>query len=1097
MAPTDRDGDLIGQKLGSYRIEGHLGRGSMASVYRARDVLTRAEVALKVHTRKENEASKRRFFQEARAANLLRHPSIVEVYELGVDGETSFIAMELVRGAPLAQVLQAGALPWQEVVRLTMRIASALGHAHAAGVMHRDLKPSNILLTPEGQVKLVDFGLAKRVGAMPDAGEGATVWDWADVHTQPGAVLGTPAYMSPEQARAAHVDARADVFSLGVVMWEALAGRVLFRRATPASTLRAILTETPPLLEALVPDVPAWLTALVTRALMKLPEARFEDARELLTELKTHADRLEGGLEVALSRIAERHSMILEEPAFVGRARELDLLESALSPITGTAVVVGLPGSGRRRLAQQALGMLGATRPLVVGWSTEEDLKSRFLSRPHDSVILEARGQALDEVLQGARRALGERVRLVLVADRGSSPSARVIRLGPLSPAEGASLLLPFVRGDEGDPEGALRQIARSVGGHAQSLLSLSARAMGEPAGALAAALELEEGWPELLVALGSLRAWIAREVTAMGPSGLELLSGLAATPSVVEEDALALAEHLLGDTKMLALARTTPLIVERVHAELIHVGRVAVPALVRRVLFELGDAGARKAAQSFLLARLAGRLGRLAQQARERPPLETVRELHAERETVLSLVTHVLAQPAGEDLPHAAEALVALAEADALREPAEGPGALGARPLDRASDAMIEGDHLLGRVLARGGLPAPLTLRVLLARSARRLLDLSSVSSAHTAGIDDAIALARSLEDAGAEAALLVARAGREEHAWFAKAAETGDLRPLHDATRADIEAALSCLPPSAPAWRRQEVLEHAGELRWALGEPDAARGALRNALVLAEEREDARGQARLAHRLTRLDVCLGTASATEASDLLTSYSAELAALELAVSAGDAMLAGLIEASLAELSILRGELGAARTHAERAASHGPLALARAALVAGHVELIEGRLERARALYLSSLLGAEQQRDAPAVTVAQAALAAVLAASFDRPGASDALVRATLAARTQPPAMRLVVAGWRGHLERALLDRDRAVASSGDHRVSRPAVSDWGSTHHVPDDPDQPVEPRLLEAQARFAAAGLVAFGASEAGTGPRIGARVLFAAAR
>lgn len=1064
MSSPQREGDLVGRSLGSYRVEGHLGSGSMAQVYRARDVLTRSEVALKVHTRKENEASKRRFLQEARAANLMRHPGIVEVLELGAEGETTFIAMELVRGAPLNAVLAGGALPWAETARLMMQIASALGHAHAAGVMHRDLKPSNVLLTHEGQVKLVDFGLAKRVSAMPDVGDGATVWDWSDVHTQPGAVLGTPAYMAPEQARAVHVDARADVFALGVLTWETLVGKPLFRRATPAATLRAILLETAPDPRTLVSDVPPWLAAIVMRALEKDPAARYEDARELLTEMKAALGTDSSEREIvptALSRIAERRSMALAEPPLSGRAREVDLLSSALEPASGEAIVLGMPGSGRKRVARHALGRIGATRPLVIGLADGASLKAAFLERAYDSVVLDARRRPGHEVLAEAREALGPRVRIAVVAET-SAPEIPQVAITGLSPAEGADLLCRGLLGVASDPiltdpRGALGEIAKGVGGHPQSLLAIANRLGTDEASAIAASLEIEEGWPEVLSSLGTLKAWIIARLETLDDAARRLLAAIAVVPSLTEQDALALAIEVGAGAAVIDALRATPLLDRFVHAEMLSAPRLAVPALVRRVLFDRGQAVARRDDRTFLLRRLAERCAEAAREALEVPERETIRELRAERDTVLSLVTRALldagpgsgapSHSGGRALEDAAITLVALAEAGALTDPDGGSGesiALRARP-GSAPDAATLGDHLLGRVLSRSVLPAALTLRAMLVRCTA---GADPGASRHTAGIDDTLALAQVRGDASAQARVLLARAEREQQVSHEPAA----------AMQRDIDEALELLPASATVWERQAVLEHAGELWWSMGRADPARGAYRNALALAEERRDARGQARLRHRLSRLDAALGNVDDASRD--------ETAALELAIASGDAILAARIESALGELAILFGELDAARAQVDRAAARGPMALPRAALVAGHIELIEGRLARAQGLYGSALHHATQFHDEPAIAVAHASLAAALACAGDRANASDSLVRATLAARTQPPAVRSVVAGWRGHLERAFLDRDRAVGHGESGRF------------HM--------------AEARFEEAGLVSGSGAEAGTGARIGAHVL-----
>jgi serine/threonine protein kinase len=1043
-------GDLIGTQLGSYRIEGPLGRGSMASVFRARDVLTRQEVALKVHARKENEASRRRFLQEARATARLKHPGIVETYEAGAEGELSFIAMELVVGAPLTAVLAGGALPWREALHLTWGIASALGHAHAAGVMHRDLKPSNVLLTHDGRVKLVDFGLAKRVGDVPDVGDGATVWDWADVHTQPGAVLGTPAYMAPEQARAVHVDARADVFALGVLTWEAIVGRPLFRRATPAATLRAILIESAPDLSGLAeePDLPAWLSELVARALAKDPDDRFQDARELLTTIKESQIALPIPYQ-ALSRIEERRSMVLSEPPFTGRARELRQATARLENERG-AIVVGMPGAGRKRLAIQALSQLGATRSLVLRFTDPSSVAIAFAERPYDSVILDAGSTPGDEVFDRAREALGERARLAVIADRVDQAGDRVVRVDGLAPDEAAELLAPGAMGQSTEQHGAreitqcLTDIALGVGGHPQSLLTIALRLSSEPVGDVAAALELDDGWPEILAAQRTLARWIEERVSALPEATASALLALSVVPSLSEADAL----ELTGQNAVAILAEllSSPLLTPESHPDLLGVRRVAVPALVRRKLTALAQSPVHvesvQAARAHLMAQLAERASELSLLARTDPERETLRELGAERATLLALAHHTLGHAdvrATEARSSAALALVALVESELLLPP--------------KSDARSSADHLLARVLTQGGLDAALTLRASAARSAFRLERASGAST----GVDEALALAQQLGDRGTEARMLLARAARHHEVSSEPTA----------AMRSDLEAALECLTQDTAPWLKQEVLEHVGELRWSLGEAAPARGALRNAHAQAEERGDQVSQGRLTHRLARLALAELETSHDDGGALVAITNEETSALELALATGNRRLAGRIENALAELAILRGEPEAARRHVDRAIRHGAAALPRAALCAGHLELLDRNWPRARALYAAAVGYAETQEDEPAIAVAHAALAAALAASGDRPNANDALVRATLAARRQPEGLRLVVAGWRGHLERAFVERDLAVDGSSD-------------------------ESRLLRASERFDQAGLLAGLSCEAGTGRPISAYLL-----
>jgi len=226
-----------GAKLGSFEILGLLGKGGMGQVYRAYDTKLRREVALKVISTEHlaDPESKRRLLREARAASALNHPNIVMVYEIGSEGGMDFIAMELVEGRSLHEVIPPEGLPLAGTLDYAVQIANGLEKAHAAGIVHRDLKPGNIMVTQDGLVKLVDFGLARRV-RVPESATAATL---------EGRIGGTPAYMSPEQAQGEPGDACSDVFSFGAVLYQMLTGRQLFSGDSTASVLAAVLREEP------------------------------------------------------------------------------------------------------------------------------------------------------------------------------------------------------------------------------------------------------------------------------------------------------------------------------------------------------------------------------------------------------------------------------------------------------------------------------------------------------------------------------------------------------------------------------------------------------------------------------------------------------------------------------------------------------------------------------------------------------------------------------------------------------------------------------------------------------------------------------------
>ncbi|HEY1337306.1 MAG TPA: protein kinase [Bryobacteraceae bacterium] len=269
-----------GARLGVYEILGRLGAGAMGEVYRARDTRLGRDVAIKILPPEfaESPERRRRFEQEARAASALNHPNIVSIYDAGTEGGTAYIVSELVDGESLRDVIGRGAIPVRRAVELAAQIADGLASAHAAGVVHRDIKPENVMLTRDGRAKILDFGLARQMTVA--AGEGTLTV------TQPGAIMGTAAYMSPEQVSGTPADARSDIFSLGIMLYEMLTGKLPFERATPVETMSAILREEP----AEFPiAAPVQLQQVVLHCLEKQPAARYQSAQDLAFNLRAYA----------------------------------------------------------------------------------------------------------------------------------------------------------------------------------------------------------------------------------------------------------------------------------------------------------------------------------------------------------------------------------------------------------------------------------------------------------------------------------------------------------------------------------------------------------------------------------------------------------------------------------------------------------------------------------------------------------------------------------------------------------------------------------------------------------------------------------------
>jgi len=272
-----------GDAVAQYRIAARLGEGGMGVVYRARDTTLQREVALKV-LRPEYSADTRRrqrLLREARAASALNHPNIVTVYEISSCDAVEFIAMEYVDGRSLAHAIPAAGLPPAVALEYAIQIAGALAKAHAAGVIHRDLKPANIMITGEGQIKLVDFGLARQ-GSLPDAESGAVAVE--------NEMAGTPDYMSPEQARGLNVDFRTDIFSLGVVLYEMLTGRRPFHGDTPAHTMLWIPEKKPLPLAHCAPGIPQGWQRIVAKALEKDRGKRYQTASQMRDDLQLLRD---------------------------------------------------------------------------------------------------------------------------------------------------------------------------------------------------------------------------------------------------------------------------------------------------------------------------------------------------------------------------------------------------------------------------------------------------------------------------------------------------------------------------------------------------------------------------------------------------------------------------------------------------------------------------------------------------------------------------------------------------------------------------------------------------------------------------------------
>lgn len=288
-----------GTRLGPYEIVSPLGAGGMGEVYLGRDTRLGREVALKVlpHDNLADSENRLRFAQEAKTASSLNHPNIVTIYDIGSEGGLDYIAMEFVRGQTLDELIRPGGLRLRDALRYAIPVADALACAHAAGIVHRDLKPGNIMVTASQQVKLLDFGLAK-LTAVETGDSDLTQTSLGGPRTVQGTVLGTVAYMSPEQAEGKRVDARSDIFSFGAVLYEMMTGKRAFQSGSTISTLSAILRDDPKPIGAVADDARGEIERVVSRCMRKDPGRRWQSMRDVRIALENLKEESDSGVTV-------------------------------------------------------------------------------------------------------------------------------------------------------------------------------------------------------------------------------------------------------------------------------------------------------------------------------------------------------------------------------------------------------------------------------------------------------------------------------------------------------------------------------------------------------------------------------------------------------------------------------------------------------------------------------------------------------------------------------------------------------------------------------------------------------------------------------
>ncbi len=307
---------MVGKELKHFKIEKLLGKGGMGVVYLARDVRLDRPVALKVlrGDLTANPDRRRRFLQEAKAASAVTHPSIAQIYDVDEIEGTTFIAMEFVEGQTVSQLIDKRELDLIGSVEIALQVAEGLSKAHEANIVHRDIKSDNIMVTRDGHAKLLDFGLAKLLDPV-SADEESDVQDLKETetfaHTSPGTVMGTAAYMSPEQARGLPVNQASDVFSMGVVLYEMVTGELPFKGDTPLDTMHSIAFDEARPVTVIRRNLPPELHRVVSRCLRKKPADRYKNARALATDLKRLKNDIESGVQRSIPA-GERIRMFFE-----------------------------------------------------------------------------------------------------------------------------------------------------------------------------------------------------------------------------------------------------------------------------------------------------------------------------------------------------------------------------------------------------------------------------------------------------------------------------------------------------------------------------------------------------------------------------------------------------------------------------------------------------------------------------------------------------------------------------------------------------------------------------------------------------------------
>jgi eukaryotic-like serine/threonine-protein kinase len=468
---------MIGRTLSHYEVVAELGAGGMGVVYRARDTLLQRSVALKVlpSDAVADESRQQRFLQEARAASALNHPHIVTIYDVIHEDGVDAIVMELIEGTSLLHRLSSGPLPPRQALSIARQIADALATAHGAGIVHRDLKPANVMITDRGHAKVLDFGIAKLDPMRGTTDEGTRT----AALTMMGAVLGTAAYMSPEQARGEPVDARTDIFSLGIVLYEMLSGRSPFAASSITAVLHKLIYEEPQDISSFGVELPPGLAATVQRALAKQPAERFPTMDAMLAALDT---LMAGGA------VTTPHAAVMSTSTARGWRWRTGAFAAIVVAALGLAAFYG----GRRA------GWFGdhATPATASGVHTELPATA-FEAVEQGQALLERydREGYIDRSIDSYRRALGlkgdypaafaglgmaywrkyREQRDPMHLTHAAQNAARAVELDPQ--LSSGQVSLAFVKVEQGDLDAAEKTLAGTLARDPQNADALAARA--------------------------------------------------------------------------------------------------------------------------------------------------------------------------------------------------------------------------------------------------------------------------------------------------------------------------------------------------------------------------------------------------------------------------------------------------------------------------------------------------------------------------------------------------------------------------------------------------------------------------------------------